>query len=142
MYSIYDTVDMLIFVNQLYYFLIDMFINWCLFLCAVVLLDTTKEKALQWTHYPFGTTSPTPGVSKNLYFHFYSNLQFQQRSVKNCLSGWCLSVSWRLIWGSYWNLWNITALLYQWVKGAQGGPSIWCSFYSPWKKCHLKKVIV
>ena len=30
---------------------------------AVVLLDTTKEDSLDWTRYPFGPQSATPGVS-------------------------------------------------------------------------------
>lgn len=32
-------------------------------LFAVVLLDTTKEDSLDWTRYPFGPQSATPGVS-------------------------------------------------------------------------------
>ena len=34
-----------------------------MFLFAVVLLDTTKEDSLDWTRYPFGPQSATPGVS-------------------------------------------------------------------------------
>ena len=34
-----------------------------LFFFAVVLLDTTKEDSLDWTRYPFGPQSATPGVS-------------------------------------------------------------------------------
>ena len=37
-----------------------------LLLFAVVLLDTTKEDSLDWTRYPFGPQSATPGVSWTL----------------------------------------------------------------------------
>jgi len=32
----------------------------------VVLLDTTKEDSLDWTRYPFGPQSATPGVSHQI----------------------------------------------------------------------------
>jgi hypothetical protein len=37
---------------------------------AVVLLDTTKEDSLDWTRYPFGPQSATPGVSWTLFVLF------------------------------------------------------------------------
>lgn len=37
----------------------------------MTLLDTTKEDSLDWTRYPFGPQSATPGVSPNFYLsHF------------------------------------------------------------------------
>ena len=33
---------------------------------TVVLLDTTKEDSLDWTRYPFGPQSATPGVSRTV----------------------------------------------------------------------------
>ena len=33
---------------------------------SVVLLDTTKEDSLDWTRYPFGPQSATPGVSHQI----------------------------------------------------------------------------
>jgi len=41
----------------------------------VVLLDTTKEDSLDWTRYPFGPQSATPGVSQSpnsIRIHSYS----------------------------------------------------------------------
>jgi len=37
---------------------------------AVVLLDTTNEASLEWTRFPFGSNSATPGVSWNTRFIF------------------------------------------------------------------------
>ena len=44
------------------------------FVCflAVVLLDTTQESLLEWTRYPFGPNSPTPGVSTDRQTHLSS----------------------------------------------------------------------
>lgn len=38
---------------------------------TVVLLDTTKEDSLDWTRYPFGPQSATPGVSFDIFWKMH-----------------------------------------------------------------------
>lgn len=49
---------------------------------AVVLLDTTQEPTLEWTRFPYGPNSVTPGVSIFTYF-FFAKIS-RTRAVLQC----------------------------------------------------------
>ncbi|XP_043228941.1 ephrin type-B receptor 1-B-like [Amphibalanus amphitrite] len=47
----------------------------------VVLLDTTKEQLLEWTRYPFGPQSKTPGWSEESYTNFEKGINWRSHVV-------------------------------------------------------------